>query len=518
VVDPQDGTSAFLRGLRGSSVSVALLCEGEPVPGVVHAPTAPDDAGDLFARAEGAALTRNGAGIAPLGDGAGIGEGAVIALNERAADHAAANARALARARVLAVPSIAYRLALAAAGEADAAATLQSVAAWDVAGGHALLRGAGGVLADFSGRPVACEEGAAVGRCIGGARRTVAAVAASGLAGAIGQGHAPRRPARPARRVLSPPMLARAQGALLGQLAGDALGSLVEFRPAREIRAACPGGVRELRDGGHRGILAGQPTDDSEMALALARSIVREGGFDAARIGALYLAWRDSRPFDIGETTADGIRAIAAGRPARSESQANGALMRVSPVGIFAAGRPALAARVGAADAGLTRPHPVCRAAASAFAAAFAAGIAGADAEGMWAAAHAHAGERNGADKVRGTLEAARRCPPEHFQTQMRWVRIALGNAFHRLLSGAPLEEAVIATVSEGGDTDTNAAICGALLGALQGREAVPLRWRRALPTCRPGADPAARRLRPKDYWPDDAADLAEALLAAGEG
>lgn len=42
----------------------------------------------------------------------------------------------------------------------------------------------------------------------------------------------------------------RAQGCLLGQLAGDALGSLVEFQSPDEIRHSYPDGVRELAEGG----------------------------------------------------------------------------------------------------------------------------------------------------------------------------------------------------------------------------------------------------------------------------
>jgi ADP-ribosyl-[dinitrogen reductase] hydrolase len=98
----------------------------------------------------------------------------------------------------------------------------------------------------------------------------------------------------------------------------------------------------------------------------------------------------------------------------------------------------------------------------------------------------------------------------------MGWVLTAFQNAFHWLLSGASLETALIATAGKGGDTDTNAAICGALLGAAQGREAVPQRWRNAILTCRPTEKSATRHPRPARYWPDDALDLAEALLAAG--
>jgi ADP-ribosyl-[dinitrogen reductase] hydrolase len=60
LVDPHDGTSDFLLGRRGSSVSIALLRDGVPVLGVVHAPLAPDLGRDTIAWAEGAPLTRNG--------------------------------------------------------------------------------------------------------------------------------------------------------------------------------------------------------------------------------------------------------------------------------------------------------------------------------------------------------------------------------------------------------------------------------------------------------------------------
>ena len=54
--------------------------------------------------------------------------------------------------------------------------------------------------------------------------------------------------------------MTRAQGCLLGQLAGDALGSLVEFRAPQDIRREYPNGVRELANGGTWNTIAGQPT------------------------------------------------------------------------------------------------------------------------------------------------------------------------------------------------------------------------------------------------------------------
>jgi ADP-ribosylglycohydrolase len=95
------------------------------------------------------------------------------------------------------------------------------------------------------------------------------------------------------------------------------------------------------------------------------------------------------------------------------------------------------------------------------------------------------------------------------------YVMIAFQNAFYELLHAPSLEEGVVATVRRGGDTDTNAAIAGALLGAVHGRDAIPAQWRRMILSCRP-MPRCARRPRPREYWPVDAFELAERLLLAG--
>lgn len=510
VVDPQDGTTDFLAGCRGSAVSVALMRTGRPVLGVVFAPLAPDDRGDLIAWAEGAALTRNGLSVRRAGAGAPT----VIAMNVKAPDYARHNHESLRGIRIRAIPSPAYRLALAAAGEVDAAVSLVAgLAHWDIAGGHALLIGAGCRLVERYGHLVDYRRRSFDG-CIGGPEDVVTALVA------LRPGPGPREmrtSAHPRVRVADAERLARAQGCLLRQLAGDALGSAVEFRSAAEIARSHPDGITRLTDGGTWNLIAGQPTDDSEMALALARTLVSGSGFDPARVGQAYVRWARSGPFDMGGTTSAGITALAEGRQARSDSQANGALMRVSPIGVFAAGDPALAARLAAEDARLTHPHPVCQSASAAFAAAIAAGVAGGTAEDMCAAADRHAGDGDGAKPVRQRLSLARRHEPEEFEHQMGWVLTAFQNAFHHLMRGTPVAAAVSATVARGGDTDTNAAICGALLGACQGRDAIPLQWRNAVLSCRPVKARGILHPRPQEYWPDDALELAEALLASGQ-
>ena len=159
-------------------------------------------------------------------------------------------------------------------------------------------------------------------------------------------------------------VVSRAQGCFLGQLAGDSLGSLVEFQTPDRIRRNYPGGVRRLADGGTWGTIAGQPTDDSEMALTLARMLTEQGRYSADEARKAYISWLNSGPFDCGATVSSGLR----GRP-NPVSQANGALMRISPVGIFGANHELNQVAIWARqDAQLTHPHPVCQQANALFA------------------------------------------------------------------------------------------------------------------------------------------------------
>jgi ADP-ribosylglycohydrolase/fructose-1,6-bisphosphatase/inositol monophosphatase family enzyme len=538
VVDPQDGTRAFLKGLRGSAISVALVRAGRPVLGIVYAPVAPDDIGDFFMWADGLPAIRNGAVLSAIGSKPafyrfeGLGdstaswppepavrrsydEDVIIGLNEEAGDYAAFNHKKLAPAGALAIPSIAYRLALAAAGEVDAAVSLTvGLDSYDVAGGQALLAAVGGTLVELDGTPIRYDRKSNYRGCLGGRPEIVREVLKRNLGAGT---RANRNPTRPRCRTESFGALRWAQGTLLGQLAGDALGSYVEFQSAEIIRQRHPEGVVDIRPGGHWGALAGQPTDDSEMALVLARTIVAKNGFNRDAVATAYVAWGDSKPFDMGGTTAAGLNALRGPSQPNLESQSNGALMRVSPIGIYSVAHPELAARLARADASLTHPHPVCLAASAAFTAAIAAGIGGADNRTMWSIAHAYAGDDGGGSIVRKCLEHSISAGPEEFMRNQGWVLTALGNAFHRLWVGQSLEMAVIETVASGGDTDTNAAICGALLGAAQGREAVPLRWRRKILSCRAVPAAGAKHPRPPIFWPDDALDLAEALLTISQ-
>jgi ADP-ribosylglycohydrolase/fructose-1,6-bisphosphatase/inositol monophosphatase family enzyme len=501
LVDPHDGTFEFMSGRRGSAISVALLRGSLPVLGVVCSPMSPDRGSDTIAWAEGApAILRNGQPVKHDLSRHALAAGEFVWATASAALKPITWSLAVAPSRYIAMPSIAYRMARIAVGDGVATVSAHSVNEYDVAAGMALIAAANGVVLDAEGRDIVLQGNSAnrVSGVFAGAPEAARQLARFTWA------QLEQEPRREPRVSLGfprkdHPNLARAQGCLLGQVIGDSLGSRVELKTAAEIQAQFPDGVRDLADAGVYHTIAGQPTDDSEMALALARTLVRQGRFDRDKVLDAYRDWLQTRPIDIGETTERGLLGLHT-----TESESNGSLMRVSPIGIWAAGDPARAAAAARADSALTHPNPVCVESCAAFCAAISVAVAGASRDEMMKTALAHC---SGAAQqaIRGNAR------PEDFARG--WVITALQNAFYQLARCSSVEEALVSTVGRGGDTDTNAAIAGALLGSFFGRQAFPSRWIHPVLACRPLAEGAAPRPRPMEHWPDDTLELAEALL-----
>jgi ADP-ribosyl-[dinitrogen reductase] hydrolase len=297
-----------------------------------------------------------------------------------------------------------------------------------------------------------------------------------------------------------------------------------------QIRLRHPQDLRQLAVSPVWHTLPGQPTDDSELALALARSIVAGSGYRQEAAARGYVDWYQSHPFDVGGTTAQALGSVSAddllaGRAAAIAnargnrlSQANGSLMRISPLGIWGASVPAdQLAEHARADSQITHPNPVCQEACAAYAVAIAHAIAtGSSPTHLYEHALGWTKEHSCEPTVSEALRRAADEPPADFLNQPGWVLIALQNAFYQLLQAPNLEDGVVASAMAGGDTNTNAAIAGALLGAVYGRDAMPAQWQSAILSCRPLAGaPGVLQPRPERFWPVDALDLAERLLAA---
>ncbi|MNP01067.1 Inositol-1-monophosphatase [compost metagenome] len=183
VVDPNDGTNDFLRGLKGSAISVGLLHTHTPVLGVAYAPVTIEGVPDCIAWAEGLSnLLRNGKSVASKLPDEIWSSGSRVMLSSAAVNKAEINHELCAPSSFVAMPSIAYRLAKVAAGDGVCGVSVCPVSAHDVVAGHALLRGAGGVLLNENGdtiQYVTQDSMQAVSlRCFGGLEavcRTLAA-------------------------------------------------------------------------------------------------------------------------------------------------------------------------------------------------------------------------------------------------------------------------------------------------------------------------------------------------------
>jgi ADP-ribosyl-[dinitrogen reductase] hydrolase len=536
LLDPHVGTMAYLQGYRGSAISIALLRDGSPIGGVVYAFAAPDNRGDMFCWAEHCGpILRNGLAVARRPWSSTYDSNTVVLVNHEADRAVDTYINLLHPARYRSEASLAYRLALAAVGEGDVSLSLAQADSWNYGAGHALLRASGGRLVDQDGLPVlySAEGFGRIQASVGGAPDLVTTIASRVRLdipqSSRNNSEEPYRLCRPVHgaKISEDSLLCRAQGVMLGQLAGDALGSMVEFQSAEQIRHQYPDGLTEIGPSRIFDTIAGQPTDDSELALVLARTLLRDKAYDDEAVAAAYGYWRASGPFDLGPATNAATRAIiAAGarRTSRVEAarsaalqttESNGALMRQSPLAVWGHTlQPERLAAVVRADTSLTHPNPICMDSSEVFVVTLAAVIRDTlDAEEAYAFALDWHNVHGRTSEVGYTLQQARHQAPV-FQPNEGSVLITLQNAFFQALHATDLAHAIISTVLSGGDTDTNAAVAGALLGALYGARAVPVQWTQMLLTCRPHyATPDVRRPRPQAFWPVDVYHLAERLL-----
>ncbi|WP_405446032.1 ADP-ribosylglycohydrolase family protein [Streptomyces erythrochromogenes] len=308
--------------------------------------------------------------------------------------------------------------------------------------------------------------------------------------------------------VTAPTRLDRAVGAVLGSAAGDALGAPYEFGPAGQLSAR----GAEMRGGG--GWDPGEATDDTQMAVLVAESLLEEGGLELPDVFGRFQRWAAGHPKDIGLQTEDVLTnghpwdlAAALHFQINARAAGNGSLMRAATSAVYfsAAGREATmdaARRIAAlthgdraAWEGTAILHELVRVAL------------------------------DGADPLAALPAALDAVHPDHRERYGRvlapdWhpglatefngaVWPCLGSAVWALRTTTGFAEAVRAAVDLGGDTDTVAAVTGALAGARYGQDAVPAHWTATLHVPLPG-------FGERVLDADDLRTLAQRLAAAG--
>jgi len=289
--------------------------------------------------------------------------------------------------------------------------------------------------------------------------------------------------------------LDRAVGAVLASATGDALGAGYEFLPQdpdQEI-AMIGGGPFAHK------WAKGEWTDDTQMAVAIL-DVIATGSTDLEEIGANFLAWHAANPYDMGNqtrsvlSTADypeELTAIATAYvDANERSAGNGGLMRTAPVALADLDDRVEIAQLAGSIASLTHAHPDSVAACVLWSLAIQEAITTAEPDQAfdWEAAVRNGLEHVAEDRQEkwdALITEAVIGPPAVFKKKNGWVVKAFQAALSAIVNTVEPEEqpadhlrdALIAAVRIGNDTDTVAAIAGALLGARWGKAAIPEEW-----------------------------------------
>ncbi len=286
-------------------------------------------------------------------------------------------------------------------------------------------------------------------------------------------------------QAISPDILQRALGAILGSAVGDALGAPFEFGPASQYSTQFPhpvlGGVGEMVDGGSFGWAPGEFTDDTQMTLALAESLLAQGSLDLDDLWTRFVSWRAGAT-DVGIATSRALSASDRFEAARNDaanpgrSASNGALMRTWAIALAYLGHNTeevmLAART---QASMTHFDP-------------AAGWGAAIGTELCRRAILGGDVINRIDDVLSYVPNDQRIRFSHILSP-DWtpgnqdepsngsVWTCLAEAVWAVRNHSNFSDVVTAAIDLGGDTDTVACVAGAIAGATYGIQGIPSRW-----------------------------------------
>jgi ADP-ribosylglycohydrolase len=276
---------------------------------------------------------------------------------------------------------------------------------------------------------------------------------------------------------------------LFGVAAGDALGVPVEFQPRGSFR------VTGMRGYGTYNQPPGTWSDDTSLTLCLADSLSR--GFDPEDIARNFIKWRDEAAFtargtvfDIGTATAKAIGRLKAGiAPEKAgcagvNENGNGSLMRIAPLVFYLAGKPeAERFQITKTVSSITHAHSWSVAACCIYleylrklALGMEKGAAYAELRGDFSDGHPRV-DADTLEKFTRLLRSDISALPESGIKSGGFVIDTLEAAFWCFLTTGSYGDAVLKAVNLGEDTDTTAAVTGALAGLAYGLDGIPGAW-----------------------------------------
>lgn len=277
----------------------------------------------------------------------------------------------------------------------------------------------------------------------------------------------------------------RYRGTLLGLAVGNTLGLPVESWPSAEIRRRYPKGIREIDP-----LEVKLPWDDDlAQAVILAEAILEYDTLRNDDLAARMVSWFESNGRGMGAQTRAVISALRQGMLASEAAKlvwerdggqpaGNGAVMRCAPVAMRWPQDPVKLLEETENSSRVTHYDPRCSWSA------FAVNLGVAEAlGGRTASIDSIADALEGAGVGPHTLYAVRDVAG-HSLEYLRLDGSAIGFTLKAMQAGLwclehaeDFEESLVAVIQAGGDTDTNGAVAGAILGALHGASAIPARW-----------------------------------------
>ena len=287
-------------------------------------------------------------------------------------------------------------------------------------------------------------------------------------------------------------------GCMLGVAIGDALGAPVEFMSRDEILWTFgERGISDLHP--YRGFAAGCYTDDTQMTIATALGCIdarrireREGECDAAAVVYRRYLERFETQKDPAQRRGPGrtcLTAVGSGQMGTiqhpiNDSKGCGGVMRTAPVGLCV--DVAEAFQFGAEFAAITHGHPSGYLTAGFLAEMVAHTIIGRSLSEATEACKARLVRWDGHDETLEMVNLAQKLAKSDEPVEGAipmigegWVgEEALGIALYCALKFPDdFAAGVLASVNHSGDSDSTGAICGAILGAHLGIDAIPERW-----------------------------------------
>lgn len=282
------------------------------------------------------------------------------------------------------------------------------------------------------------------------------------------------------------------RGTFLGLAVGDALGAAVEFQPAGSFPE-----VIGYRAGGPHRLKAGEWTDDTSMALALADSIA-DIGWDLDDQARRYLAWWrtgrysvNGKCFDIGGTTRLALARFRENGDARRSADpsphasGNGSIMRLAPAAIYAAAlfpeQLEEVVRYAVESSLPTHASPQCLSACAYMGLLLCGMIHGFSRDEVLASdwpplarlREIHPLHPEVSEVASGSFR--RKQPPAIEGSG--YVVQSLEAALWAFCDAADFRQAVLRAVNLGDDADTTGAVCGQLAGACWGETGIPREW-----------------------------------------